>query len=247
MIDGDEWLGTALARALVERGYSVDSCTEARAGFDRACTTLPDCVLSAVDLPDIDGFWVARRIRTEGGTVARTPIILLTDIDDKAVHVQGLQVGADVLLMRPISNEQVVAQVDALVAMARRYARPEAAEENSAPSLAAAFRGDLSSFPIASILMMLEMERRTGVLEVIASSKKRARLVVSSGFFGKTELGGEPSPALDVLREVLGWRAGRFAFRPGDAGSMPPPTGTVGAIVLEAMRLEDERKRVARS
>jgi len=54
-------------------------------------------------------------------------------------------------------------------------------------------------------------------------------------------MAGESRPALEVLREVLAWRTGRFAFRPRDAGSIPPPRGSVGALVLEAMRLEDER------
>ena len=110
-----------------------------------------------------------------------------------------------------------------------------------APSLAAAFRGDLSNFPLASVLMMLEMERRTGVLEVVSGSERRAQLSIVTGLFAKTEIAGESKGALEVLREVLSWRTGRFAFRPRDAGASQPPHGSVGALVLEAMRLEDER------
>ncbi|MBX3185868.1 MAG: response regulator [Labilithrix sp.] len=242
VIEGDEWMGPLLARELKEKSFEVDVCAEAREGFQKACETMPDCVVCSVDLPDIDGFWVARRMRTEGGTVAKTPIVLLGDLADKEARIQGLQVGADVVLERPVTNAEIVAQVEALIAMARRMSRSATdAPDEQAPSLAAAFRGDLSTFPLASVLMMLEMERRTGTLEVLAGSGQRALLTLTSGLFGNTEVNDNPRPALDVLREVLSWRTGRFAFRPRDVGSMPPPRGSVGALVLEAMRLEDER------
>lgn len=241
VIDGDEWLGRLLSRVLQEKGFATDFCEDAQSGFQKACDTVPDGIVCSVVLPDIDGFWVARRIRTEIGAVAKTPLVLLGDLADKEARIQGLHVGADVILERPVSNEEIVAQVEALVAMARRFRREPSDSEHSTPSLAAAFRGDLSNFPLASVLMMLEMERRTGSLEVVSGSGKRAMLVLSTGLFATTEIGGEARPALEVLREVLSWRTGRFAFRPSDAGSLPPPRGSVGALVLEAMRLEDER------
>ena len=240
VIDGDEWLGRLLTRVLQEKGFATDFCEDARSGFQKACDTIPDAVVCSLVLPDIDGFWVARRIRTEAGPIAKTPLLLVGDIADKDARVQGLQVGADVLLERPVTNEEIVAQIEALVAMARRF-RGDIPEEQSAQSLAAAFRGDLSNFPLASVLMMLEMERRTGSLEVVSGSGKRAMLVLSTGLFANTEIGGETLPPLEVLRDVLSWRTGRFAFRPRDVGSLPPPRGSIGALVLEAMRLEDER------
>lgn len=243
VIDGDEWMGPLLARVLEEKELTAEVCSEARTGFQRACASLPDAIVCSLDLPDIDGFWVARRIRTEGGAVAKTPFVLIGELADKEARIQGLQVGADVVLGRPITNDEIVAQVEALLSMARR-SRPalsETSEEPSAPSLAAAFRGDLSTFPLASILMMLEMERRTGTLEVVAGTGVKAQLILSTGLFAHAEVGGGVRQPLDVLREVLSWRSGRFAFRPRDAGSLPPPRGSVGALVLEAMRLEDER------
>ena len=201
--------------------------------------------MCSVVLPDIDGFWVARRIRTESGPVARTPFLLVGDIRDAEVRVQGLQVGADVVLERPVSNEEIVAQVEALVAVAARFrgepSSSSSSDDNAPPSIAAAFRGDLSNFPLASVLMMLEMERRTGTLEVVSGGGKRALLVLSTGLFASTEVAGEARSPLDALREVLAWRSGRFAFRPREVGSLPPARGSVAAVVLEAMRLEDER------
>jgi two-component system OmpR family response regulator len=241
VIDGDEWLSTALSHVLTAAGWQVDVCGEARDGLQKACAILPDCIVCSIDLPDIDGFWVAARIRTEGGMVARTPFVFVGELADKSTRVQGLKVGADVVLERPISNDDVAAQIDALVRLTKRV-RGETETSTSSISHAAAIRGDISLFPLASFLMMLEMERRTGTLDVKTTSGTRAVLTLAGGLFASTEVNGQPKPALDVLREVLSWRAGTFAFRPRDLGSMPPPRASVGALVLEAMRLEDEKK-----
>jgi len=73
-------------------------------------------------------------------------------------------------------------------------------------------------------------------------SGKRASLALTDGLFASTEVAGAPRPALEVLREVLSWRAGRFSFQPRESRSLPGPRASVGALVLEAMRLEDEEK-----
>jgi CheY-like chemotaxis protein len=242
VIDGDEWLGRLLARVLEEKGYTVEVCLEARIGFRKACEVPYDCIVCSPDLPDIDGAWVARRVRTEGGPVSRTPFLFVGDFTDKNVRIQALQVGGDAFLRRPLSNEEIVAQVEALIAMSKRH--QGIAEESSPASLSfpAAIRGDLSMFPLASLLMMFELERRSGTVDVVSSSGKRASLTINDGLFAHTEVGGDPKPALEVLREVLSWRAGRFAFQPRESGMLPAPRASVGALVLEAMRLEDEKK-----
>lgn len=242
MIDGDERVGTALVRALQEKGYVVDACGEAIVGFRKACETVPDCIVLSPELPDIDGAWVARKVRTEPGSISKVPILFVGEVTDRGVRAQTLNVGADVFLARPVSEDDIVAQITALVAMARRLDGKDVEGSPSSTSIAAAIRGDLSAFPLASLLMMFEMERRSGLVEVVAMSGKRASLALTDGLFASTEVAGAPRPALEVLREVLSWRAGRFSFQPRESRSLPGPRASVGALVLEAMRLEDEEK-----
>ncbi|MCA9587576.1 MAG: response regulator [Myxococcales bacterium] len=251
VIDGDEWLAALLAKLLRDTGYEVDVCAEARAGFELACKVLPDCIICAVDLPDIDGFWVARRIRTEQGFISLTPFLFLTNDQDKEQRLQGLQVGADVYLQKPFTNEEVVAQVHALIQMARRLRerRDSYLSGPSSSNQTAAFRGDLSQFPLATLLMMLEMERRSGRLAVVAPSGTKAVFELAAGMFILAKVDEEKKPPLEVLREVLSWRSGRYWFR--TKGSIPPPSRvapreSVGALVLEAMRLEDEEREAGK-
>ncbi|HVJ88528.1 MAG TPA: response regulator [Labilithrix sp.] len=241
VIEADEGAGKGLVRALEESGHAVDLCGEAVVGFRKACETVPDCIVVSPELPDIDGAWVARRIRTEAGAISKVPIVFVGELHDRSVRTQTLNVGADVFLARPLSDEEIVAQIDAIISMARRIGnRGDADGPPSSMSFSAAIRGDLSAFPLASMLMMFEMERRSGLLEVVSLSGNRCTLTLSTGMFARTSLGGAERPALEVLRETLGWRAGRFSFQPRESATLPPPRVPVGALVLEAMRLEDE-------
>lgn len=237
MIEGVEAFARTLAKELEKAGFVVDVRGEAQAGFQTACTTFPDAIVCNLELPDIDGPWVARRIRTESGPVARTPIVFIGQAKIVSDVVQALHVGGDVFLTKPVMPPVVVAQVEAIVAMARRHAT---SAEDQGPTSLAAFRGDLANFPLASILMMLEMERRTGQLSVVSGAGERGYFVLTGGLFATSEIDGVAASTVDVLRKVLSWRSGRFEFRSRDAGSMPPARGSIGAMVLEAMRLEDE-------
>jgi CheY-like chemotaxis protein len=239
VIDGEEANIASLVSALEARGYQVETCAGAQDGYRRAYTNKPDCIVCNPELPDIDGAWVARKIRTESGPLAKVPFCFVGEID-RGVRTQALAVGVDVFVPRgAVDDDAVVSQVDALIAMAQRYE----ADEAPPPSVtAAAIRGDLSMFPLASMLMMFEMERRSGTVNVTALDGKKATLAIADGLFASTEVDGVQKPALEVLREVLSWRAGRFSFIPRKTDSLPAPRASVGAIVLEAMRLEDEAK-----
>lgn len=243
VVDGDEWTAKLLTRSLEEQGWQVELFAEARAAFQRACELVPDCIVSATELPDIDGFWLARRIRTEASAVSKVPILFVGVAEDGDARGQALSVGGDVFVKRPVTNDDLVASVGALVDMARRL-RGTMSEAPASAGAMAAIRGDLSLFPLASILMMFEMERRSGMIDVVSGSGKRASMLLVEGLFSNTEIGGHPRPALEVLREVLSWRAGRFSFSPRDAGHLPTPRASVGALVLEAMRLEDEKNSI---
>lgn len=246
VIDGDEWTSQLLIRGLKEKGYTVDHCTEAMPGFRKACETIPDCIILTPELPDLDGVWVARRVRTESGPVSKVPILFVGDLADPTLRAQTLNVGADVFLARPLGNDEIVASVTALIAMARRLTGGSSVEgEVSSGGASAAIRGDLSAFPLASMLMMFEMERRSGLIEVAAQSGKKATITMNGGLFASTEIQGQPKPALETLREVLSWRAGKFSFATKESGALPAARASIGALVLEAMRLEDEEKEAA--
>jgi len=243
IIEDDPWTASVLAKFLRERGHEVVLCDDARSGFEKACEWRPDCIVCNVVLPDIDGYWVARRIRTEATPVAATPFLFLTNETEREGRLQGLHVGADAYLTRPYTNDEVVAQVEALIEMARRL-RTRKDGFRSEPVTAAkgaAFRGDIEQMSLATVLMVLGMERRSGNLRVVTEGRKAELLIVADAF-GSGELDGIERPPLEVLREVLLWKKGSFYFRPLDVAKPPDVRNSVSALLLEAMQLEDEAR-----
>ena len=245
VISSDRFLVRVLSRVLGDAGYEVHLAGAAREGFARACELLPDCIVCDTKLPDVDGFWVARRVRTEPGKLKRTPFLFLSGAGDAAGRVEGLSVGGDAQLAKPFRNEELVAQVGALIEMAKRLGEQQDSFLSQPPSTrrSPAFRGDLSQLSIATLLGMLELERRTGKLKLKSDGQRSAELQLIEGTLMRASLAAEERPPVEVLREVLGWRKGRFWFRsegtpPGEKG----PRGSIGALLLEAIRLEDESK-----
>ena len=248
IIEQEEWEATLLAKFLSEAGFEVHVAREARAGFDKVRELQPDCILCSVNLPDIDGFWVARRVRTEPSRVSTTPFLFLTDADDSESRLQGLNVGADLYLTKPFRNDEVVAQVSALIDMANRLRKQRESFSSEGPAssaVGAAFTGDVAQMSVATVLTLLELERRSGRLKVRGERGEVALLELADGKFASGTLDDQPWNSTDLLREVLRWKKGSFSFR-GSQGGTPSAVGEqqkIGGLLLEAMRLEDESHR----
>ena len=246
IIEQDEWESTLLAKFLGEADYEVHIATEARAGFDLARSLQPDCILCDVTLPDIDGFWVARRVRTESSSVATTPFLFLTNAEDTESRLQGLNVGADLYLTRPFREEEVVAQVGALIEMANRLRKQQESftSEGPASGPGAAFSGDIAQMSVATVLTLLELERRTGHLKVRSDAGNVALLELEHGTLANATLDDRPVDSTSILRETLRWKKGSFTFRSAAVVSLSsPPRQSIGGLLIEAMRLEDEARR----
>jgi two-component system cell cycle response regulator len=73
-----------------------------------------DIVLLDVMMPEMDGFEVARRLKSNP-TTHHIPIIMLTALDQPSDRVRGLDAGADEFLTKPVNDIALVARVRSLV------------------------------------------------------------------------------------------------------------------------------------
>jgi len=88
------------------QGYEVFTVNWGEDGV-RACQTIhPDLVILDIRLPDIDGYEVARRLRTDRRT-SEVPIIFLTEKRDRADRLQGLELGADDYITKPFDVQEL--------------------------------------------------------------------------------------------------------------------------------------------
>lgn len=247
IIEADEWVAALLKKFLADAGFTVELASGAKEGFDKVRSLNPDCILCAVNLPDIDGFWVARRVRTEPSAVSTTPFLFLTDADDLDSRLQGFHVGADLYVTKPFRNEEVVAQVGALIEMAKRLRkqREEFSSDGPPSHRGSAFQGDIAQMALSSVLSLLELERRTGRLKVARDDGRRGEIELSDGKFVAASVDGVKGAPTELLRELLRWKAGKFAFKPDPKKKTMPgfTRRSLTELLLEASRLEDETRR----
>jgi len=132
-VDDNDALRYSLTRTLRGEGYKV---LEARTGAEALALAdqFPDLITLDLNLPDFDGFEVCRRLRANPQT-AHIPILHISATFVEPQHrVRGLEGGADGFLAEPISGDELLATVGALLRMkqAEREARLQAAEAEKA-------------------------------------------------------------------------------------------------------------------
>ncbi|HUF38211.1 MAG TPA: response regulator [Anaerolineales bacterium] len=101
-------------RALEARGYRFIWGESGRRGLELAAAERPGVILLDINLPDIDGYEVARRIRADKALL-HTPIIAITANALKADAEKALAAGCDVYMAKPINIRELWARVEAFL------------------------------------------------------------------------------------------------------------------------------------
>ncbi|MFN5856983.1 MAG: response regulator [Pseudanabaenaceae cyanobacterium] len=103
-----------LARTILEEeGYEILTAADGPTALHLVATEKPDLVLLDVMMPGMDGYEVTQRIR-QMPDLPFIPILLITAYD-RANAVQGLDLGADEFIRKPIEAEELLARVRSLL------------------------------------------------------------------------------------------------------------------------------------
>jgi two-component system cell cycle response regulator DivK len=103
-------------RVLVASGYTVLEAENGLKGVHTAETYDVDLILLDINLPDIDGYEVARRLRASSKhTLSNTPIIAITANALKGDAEKALDAGCDVYMSKPINVRELRARVEGFV------------------------------------------------------------------------------------------------------------------------------------
>src|SRR5215472_4646897 len=95
VVDDEEHITELLAMGLGYNGFEVERVATGRNALEASERRRPDLIVLDVMLPDLDGFEVARRIRSAEGAGTHVPIIFLTARDATVDKVEGLRIGSD--------------------------------------------------------------------------------------------------------------------------------------------------------
>ena len=104
---------------LLKEEYQILSTPNGVKGVELAQKEVPDLIISDVMMPEMDGFEVCRRIKTEVAT-SHIPVILLTAKADLESRLEGLEYGADAYLSKPFEERELKIRLRNLLELRKR-------------------------------------------------------------------------------------------------------------------------------
>jgi DNA-binding response OmpR family regulator len=123
LIDDDVRLARAMARGIsVESSWEFHACTDPDKGLERIQELKPDVELLDYDLGDEapTGFEILRRLRANS-QLRHMPVLILTGrLPEVGDRIEGLELGADDYLIKPIGIPLLLARAKAAVDKAQR-------------------------------------------------------------------------------------------------------------------------------
>ena len=112
IIEDERLLAQSLQLALQRRGFQVELAHDGETGAAYADTVVYDLLVLDVMMPGMDGYTLARHVRSRHGAV---PILMLTARSSVSDRVEGLNAGADYYLTKPFDMQELFACIHALL------------------------------------------------------------------------------------------------------------------------------------
>ena len=236
-----------VATVLGQSGHLVNLAGDAQGALACASKVLPEVVITTVGLPAVDGWpwWERLRVMPE---LSATPVIFLTGAADDA-GIRGFDPERDHRLAKPFRIEELERQLHAVLGRLKespytggaarpRPLFPERPSRGLRPL--SAMQGALDLIGLSSILMMLEIERKTGIL-LLEQAATAARLFIRRGRIIRAEMDApNASAGTAAVFAALTWTEGRFDFLVGDVGGVDDIQASTAFLLMEGARRIDE-------
>ena len=233
--DDDAWILRMVATVLEKRGYSVETAADGEDALQRALARPPDLLITDVMMPKLDGWSLVRQLRAHT-ELAMLPVIFLTALSSEDDRIRGFRLGADDYVTKPFRFEELDLRVAKTL---RRTA--QTVQETRDQLTSSGLRGDLTQVGLSSLLVLIELERKTGLLQLRATDGTSAQILVREGkvVHARLDHAEEPVDAACVYH-LLTWSAGTFEFIACVVEGVDRVNESTTHLLMEGARLIDE-------
>lgn len=111
VVEDEPALRADLAEELRHNGYEVVEAKDGREGFKAIEAYQPDLVVSDINMPVENGFDLLKQIRDLGTTYADVPFLFLSALSTPMQVVEGIKVGADDYVTKPVDYDLLLAKI----------------------------------------------------------------------------------------------------------------------------------------
>ncbi len=112
IVEDEKILADSIKTMLEGRGFQTEAVYDGETGADYAELGVYDLLILDVMMPKMDGYQVARRVRSRR---CGTPILMLTAKSSVEDRIEGLNAGADYYLTKPFDMRELLACINALL------------------------------------------------------------------------------------------------------------------------------------
>jgi len=110
IIDDEASIATIVGRFLENNGFETEGASSGPEGLQKAVVSRPDVVIMDIMMPEMDGYEVCRRLRSDPRT-ARALIVALTARGQPIDRQMALRSGADVHMAKPFKGKALAEEV----------------------------------------------------------------------------------------------------------------------------------------
>lgn len=233
--DDDAWILRMVATVLEKRGYSVETAVDGEDALNRALARTPDLLITDVMMPRMDGWSLVRQLRAHG-PLAMLPVIFLTALSSEDDRIRGFRLGADDYVTKPFRFEELDLRV------AKTLRRTHATMQETREQLGgSSLRGDLAQVGLSSLLVLIEMERKTGLLTLRAPNGPSGQILVREGKVVHARLDDVEEPVdAECVYYMLTWGSGEFEFTACLVEGADRVASSTTHLLMEGARLMDE-------
>jgi putative two-component system response regulator len=118
VVDDDALIRQILADQLVEAGYLVSTAQDGEEALAKVAAESPDLILLDVIMPNLDGFEVCRRLKSDERTIL-IPVVMITVLTATQERIKGIEAGADEFLSKPFNPQELMTRVRSLLKLKR--------------------------------------------------------------------------------------------------------------------------------
>lgn len=240
-VDDDPHVLDTVVTALEKLGFTVETSTNGRDAYRRALEAPPDLLITDIMMPELDGWQLVQSLRLQP-QLALVPVVFLTGLGSRDDRIKGFRLGADQYIAKPFDVVELGERVTAALERSKAIQRSVAHLSGDRPS-DAAVRGDLSQIGAASMLQLLELDRRSGLFEVQREGR-HARVELRNGQVIRARFLAEPGTAVNAecVYEIVGWSEGRFELHVGELDCGDELGMSTSQLLLEGARRLDRRR-----
>jgi FixJ family two-component response regulator len=112
VVDDDESVRESLPDLLREFGFAAQAFSSAKEFFSSGCVDKTSCLILDIAMPDMSGPELQQELKRRGKEI---PIIFITGQRDETIRARVLQKGAAGFLLKPFSDEALLAAIKTAV------------------------------------------------------------------------------------------------------------------------------------